>query len=58
MLWINLFMDVLAAIALATEAPNYQSKRSDRIKLDEEGQIVGEIITPFMKRTIISQVVY
>lgn len=58
MLWINLFMDVLAAIALATEAPNPQNKRSDRIKLDEEGQIVGEIITPYMKRTILSQVVY
>ena len=58
MLWINLFMDVLAAIALATEAPNPQNKRSDRIKLDEEGQIVGEIITPFMKRTILSQVAY
>jgi len=52
LLWINLVMDVLAAIALATEAPHPTELRKERIKQKDR------IITPFMKRTILSQVAY
>ena len=51
LLWINLVMDVLAAIALATEAPE-QDLSADRIKKNDR------FITPVMWRTILSQVIY
>lgn len=52
LLWINLIMDVLAAIALASETPHPTQLRKERIKKKDK------IITPFMKRTIMSQVIY
>ena len=51
LLWINLVMDVLAAIAFATEHPPQQI-RSDRIKKDDK------IITKPMMRAILSQGIY
>jgi len=39
LLWINLFMDVLAAIALATEAPEPDELKGARIKLTKDNKI-------------------
>jgi len=45
-------MDVLAAIALASEPPHPTKLRKDRVKLKDK------IITPFLIRSILSQTVY
>lgn len=52
LLWINLVMDVLAAIALATEAPNPTHLKVDNV--DES----APVILPVMWRSIYSQVLY
>lgn len=52
LLWINLIMDVLAAIAFSTENPHPTQIRKERIK---EGQ---KVITQLMMRNILSQVLY
>lgn len=51
LLWINLIMDVLAAIALGTEAPGPELKK-DRIK------VTDSLILPIMWRTVTSQCTY
>lgn len=52
LLWINLIMDVLAAIALATEAP------SDTLGAREKRGKGQSLILPVMYRSILSQVIY
>ena len=52
LLWINLIMDVLAAIALATEAPHPTKLRKDRIRKTDRS------VTPYMWRSISFQVLY
>jgi Ca2+-transporting ATPase len=52
LLWINMVMDVLAAIALATEAPHPTKLRKDRIKKTDN------FVIPVMWRQIFSQVLY
>jgi Ca2+-transporting ATPase len=52
LLWINLILDVLAAIALATEPPHPKELRKERIRKTDKP------ITPVMWRQIISQVLY
>jgi len=52
LLWINLVMDVLAAIALATEAPHPTQLRKERISRKDS------IVTPLMWRAITSQLLY
>ena len=52
LLWINLIMDVLAAIAFSTENPHPTQNRKERIK---EGQ---KVITQVMTRNILTQVIY
>lgn len=52
LLWINLIMDVLAAIALATEAPLSDELRIDRVKKSDN------FVLPVMWRSIFSQVLY
>jgi len=52
LLWINLIMDVLAAIALATEAPHPTQLRKERVKKSDK------IVTPIMWRSISAQVIY
>lgn len=52
LLWINLIMDVFAAIALATESPHPTQLRKERIKKNDK------IVTPIMYRSIFAQVVY
>lgn len=52
LLWINLVMDVMAAIALATEAPHPTKLRAERIKKNDK------ILTPYMWRAVSSQVAY
>lgn len=52
LLWINLIMDMLAAIALATEAPHPTEIRKERIKLSDK------FVIPIMWRQIFSQVIY
>lgn len=52
LLWINLIMDVLAAIAFSTEAPHPTDIRKERIKNSQK------IITQLMTRNIMFQVVY
>jgi len=52
LLWINLIMDVLAAIALATEAP------SDILGAREKRGKGQSLILPVMYRSIFSQVIY
>lgn len=51
LLWINLIMDVLAAVALGTEAPSQELKK-DRIKPNDD------LILPVMWRTVSSQFIY
>ena len=53
LLWINLVMDVLAAIALASEAPHPTQIRKERVNLKKDS-----LISPIMWRTIFSQLVY
>lgn len=52
LLWINLIMDILAAIALATENPHPTELRKDRVKKTDN------FVLPIMWRSIYSQVVY
>lgn len=52
LLWINLIMDVLAALALATEAPHPTELKKNMV--DEK----APIILPVMWRSIYSQVAY
>ena len=52
LLWINLIMDVLAAIAFSTENPHPTQIRKDRIKENQK------IITQLMMRNILSQALY
>ena len=52
LLWINLIMDVLAAIAFATENPHPTDIRKDRIRVKDK------IITAPMMRSILSQSIY
>ena len=52
LLWINLVMDVLAAIALSTEAPHPTKLRAERIKKSDK------ILTPLMWRAVTSQALY
>ena len=52
LLWINLIMDVLAAIAFATEHPHPTELRKERIKSKDK------IFTPLMLRAISSQALY
>jgi len=52
LLWINLVMDVLAAIAFATENPHPTEIRGDRIKPTDK------LITKPMMRSILSQGIY
>jgi len=49
LLWINLIMDVLAAIAFSTENPHPTDIRKERIKDDDK------LITPLMMRSILFQ---
>jgi Ca2+-transporting ATPase len=51
LLWINLIMDVLAALALGTEAPGPEVKK-DRIKMTDN------LVLPVMWRTVTSQCLY
>lgn len=53
LLWINLVMDVLAAIALASEAPHPTQIRKERVNLKKD-----PLISPIMWRTIFSQLAY
>lgn len=52
LLWINLIMDVLAAIAYATEHPHPTELRKERIRKNDP------IFTPLMWRAIYSQALY
>jgi len=52
LLWINIVMDVMAAIALSTEAPHETKLRAERIKKNDK------ILTPYMWRAISSQFLY
>ena len=52
LLWINLVMDVLAAIAFATENPHPTEIRKERVRPKDK------IITPPMMRSILSQATY
>lgn len=52
LLWINLVMDVLAALAFATEAPHPGQLKKNRIKISDN------MILPVMWRSIFSQVIY
>jgi len=52
LLWINMIMDTLAAISLATEPPHPEDLKSQRQEKDEK------IISPAMWRNIVSQVTY
>lgn len=56
LLWINLVMDVLAAVALATEAPHPSKLRRDRVRLT--GPEAEKILTPRMWRAVSFQVTY
>lgn len=55
LLWINLVMDVLAAIALATEVPR-KKLSSNRVRLTGPG--AEKILTPYMWRAVSFQVIY
>ena len=52
LLWINLVMDILAAIAFATEHPHPEKLRPQRITKNDK------IVTPLMQRAILSQAIY
>jgi len=52
LLWINLIMDVLAAIAFSTENPHPTDIRKERINTNDN------IITKPMMRSILSQSIY
>jgi Ca2+ transporting ATPase len=52
MLWVNLIMDTLAALALATEPP------SDELLLDKPYSRNEKIVTPIMWRNIVGQGLY
>ncbi len=57
LLWLNLIMDTLAAISLATEPPS--NNADDWAALNSEKRSKDEkIILPFMWRNILSQVAY
>lgn len=49
LLWINLIMDVLAAIALASEAPHPTQLRKERVNLKKDS-----LISPVMMRNVLS----
>jgi len=53
LLWINLIMDVLAAIALSSEAPLPGELRKERVNLKKDA-----LVTPIMWRQIYSQTLY
>ena len=53
LLWVNLIMDVLAAIALSSEAPIPGELRKERVNLKKDA-----LVTPIMWRQIYSQVLY
>ena len=53
LLWINIIMDLLAAIAMATEEPPL-----DKINKRESDPIKSRMISPLMCRSIYSQVLY
>lgn len=53
LLWINLVMDILAAIALSSEAPIEGELRQERINLETDA-----LVSPFMWRSIYTQLVY
>lgn len=52
LLWLNLVMDTLAALALGTEAPHPTVLRKERIKKKDK------IMLPIMWRSILSQFIY
>jgi magnesium-transporting ATPase (P-type) len=52
MLWVNLIMDTLAALALATEPP------SDDLLLQKPYARNDQIVTPVMWRNIVGQALY
>ena len=52
LLWINLIMDILGAIALATEPPKPDTLTNREIQKDDRE------ILPAMKRSIYTQVLY
>lgn len=54
MLWTNLVMDVLGAIALGTEPPNKDQSKASTTRVSRK----DKIITPFMWRQIIVQASY
>ena len=49
-------MDVLAAIALATEVPDPMKLRPNRVKLT--GEKAEKILNPYMWRAVMFQIVY
>jgi magnesium-transporting ATPase (P-type) len=53
LLWINLVMDILAAIALSSEAPIEGELRPERINLQED-----QLVSNYMWRSIYTQVTY
>lgn len=53
LLWINLIMDILAAIALSSEAPLPGKLRKERVNLKKDA-----LVTAIMWRQIYSQVLY
>lgn len=54
MLWTNLIMDVLGAIALGTEPPNIDQSKAQTTRVSRK----DKIITPFMWRQILVQALY
>lgn len=54
MLWVNLIMDVLGAIALGTEPPNNDHNKAATTRVSRK----DKIITPFMWRQILIQASY
>lgn len=52
LLWINMIMDTLAAVSLATEPPHPTELKKERVKKADK------IILPVMQRTVLSQVLY
>ena len=52
LLWINMVMDTLAAVALATEPPHPTELKKERVKKHDK------IILPVMQRTVLVQVIY
>lgn len=54
MLWTNLIMDVLGAIALGTEPPNIDQSKAQTTRVSRK----DKIITPFMWRQVLVQALY